>query len=369
MDEYYLLRTQFSPHLNWNKARLSLLSLLIIGLIKARTVNLSLVSEQFNGFVHSESHYKRIQRFLRFFVIDFEQIAHLIMRWTLPTEPWLLCLDRTNWKYGKTNINILVLSVAVEGISIPLLWTMLDKQGNSNTIERKALLQRFLDQFGAEKIDCLTADREFKGKEWLKFLKEEQIPFCIRIAVNSKVSNRHKNKMFAVKRLFSLQTNESMILNRSRKVWGHDVYLACFRSADDWVIIISDKAPEVALQNYQRRWTIETLFQALKGRGFNLEDTHLQDLERINKLFAVLTLAFCWCYKVGTWRKEITPIKIKSHQRPAKSVFRYGIEWIRKLLNNTCDFSRQITKLILLIGVRKPHPSQYSYLFDLKRKY
>jgi hypothetical protein len=57
-----------------------------------------------------------------------------------------------------------VLSVVVEGISIPLLWTMLDKQGNSNTTERKALMQRFLDQFGAEKIDCLTADREWSNR-------------------------------------------------------------------------------------------------------------------------------------------------------------------------------------------------------------
>ena len=105
MEEYYRLRAQFAPHLNWNKARLSLLSLLVIGLTKARVVNLPLVSEQFNGFVQSESHNKRIQRF---FVIDFEQIAHLIMGGTLPTQPWLLCLDRTHWKYGKTNINRLV---------------------------------------------------------------------------------------------------------------------------------------------------------------------------------------------------------------------------------------------------------------------
>ena len=123
MEEYRLLRSHLTHYLDWHQARLSLLSLLILGLIKARTVNLSLVSEHFGGYVHSESHYKRIQRFISLFTIDFDQIAGLIAKWMLCDEKWLLCLDRTNWKYGKVNINILVLSVAVEGASIPLLWS------------------------------------------------------------------------------------------------------------------------------------------------------------------------------------------------------------------------------------------------------
>ena len=69
------------------------------------------------------------------FIISLDPIlgGALLCKWMLPDEKWLLCLDRTNWKYGKTNINILVLSAAVEGVSIPLMWTMLDKQDNSNT--------------------------------------------------------------------------------------------------------------------------------------------------------------------------------------------------------------------------------------------
>ena len=83
MEEYRLLR---SHYLDWHQARLNLLSLFILGLIKARTVNLSLVSEHFCGYVQSESHYKRIQHFLAFFTIDFDQIALLIAKWMLPDE-------------------------------------------------------------------------------------------------------------------------------------------------------------------------------------------------------------------------------------------------------------------------------------------
>ncbi len=33
------------------------------------------------------------------------------------------------------------------------------------------------------------------------------------------------------------------------------------------------------LLNYKERWQIETMFKAIKSRGFNLEDIHLTDLK------------------------------------------------------------------------------------------
>jgi len=36
------------------------------------------------------------------------------------------------------------------------------------------------------------------------------------------------------------------------------------------------------------------LFGALKSRGFNLEDTHLKEPERLTRLLALLAIAFTW---------------------------------------------------------------------------
>lgn len=41
-------------------------------------------------------------------------------------------MDRTNWKFGEANINILMLGITYKGIAYPLLFSMLDKRGNSN---------------------------------------------------------------------------------------------------------------------------------------------------------------------------------------------------------------------------------------------
>ena len=45
-------------------------------------------------------------------------------------------MDRTNWKFSDTNINILTLGIIHEGMAFPIVFKMMDKRGNSNTKER-----------------------------------------------------------------------------------------------------------------------------------------------------------------------------------------------------------------------------------------
>lgn len=58
------------------------------------------------------------------------------------------------------------------------------------------------------------------------------------------------------------------------------------------LIASSGAPPQAAFAAYARRWEIETLFGALKSRGFNFEDTHLTHPDRLGKLLALLALAF-----------------------------------------------------------------------------
>lgn len=49
-------------------------------------------------------------------------------------------------------------------------------------------------------------------------------------------------------------------------------------------------------------------------------------------MFGLLALAVTWVYCVGEWRAELTPLKIKKHGRRAKSIFRLGLDFLRRLL-------------------------------------
>jgi len=162
--------------------------------LTAQTVCLTQLAVLFPSEAENASCYKRMQRFLRAFDLDFAGLSRLLVKISGVPTPWVLALDRTNWKLGRAHLNVLMLCVVHEGIAFPLLWTLLEREGrgkagNSNTKERIALLERFLDLFGAEPVSFLCADREFVSGEWLRWLKETGISFRLRLKGDVLVTN------------------------------------------------------------------------------------------------------------------------------------------------------------------------------------
>jgi len=101
---------------------------------------------------------------------------------------------------------------------------------------------------------------------------------------------------------------------------------------------------------YLKRWGIETLFGCLKSKGFNFEDTHMVDPEKISKLLSLLTIAFCWAHLTGEWLANIKPIKIKKHQRPARSIFRYGLDYLKNIFFNIGDNFKELFEVVKLLS-------------------
>ena len=332
------LSTILKQSFDWNKARLDCLTGMIIGLIKTRSVSLNEIAMGFPSDAKPNSRYRRIQRFIHDYEVDFDTVAPFVMNlFGFTSGKNYLALDRTNWKWGKKNINILMLAIVYKGTAIPIYWKLLDKQGNSNTDERIVLLKRFILQFGKDNIKGILADREFIGSKWLKWLDKERITFYIRIKKDAKVPSS-KGKETQVHRLFRyLKVGESTFIKRKRMMTGLPIYLSVLRLQDgELLIIASNKFCENAIEIYGKRWEIETLFSCLKGRGFNLEDTHMTDQKRIKRLLIVPVIAFCWAHLTGEWQhSNVKEIKTKNHKRLAKSFFRYGLDLLRdKLLGS-----------------------------------
>ena len=118
---------------------------MIIALIITRSVNLKEIAIAFPSSAKVNSRYRRIQRFIHDYEINFDTVAWFIMSlFDFLNRDYYLALDRTNWKWGEKNINILVLAVVYRGIAIPIYWKLLKKRGNSNYYERIELLSRFV---------------------------------------------------------------------------------------------------------------------------------------------------------------------------------------------------------------------------------
>ena len=228
-------------------------------------------------------------------------------------------MDRTNWFWGKSPLNLLVLAIYCNGVAIPLLWEPLPRDGASDTGQRIALMRHFLDLCGSKRILYLTGDREFIGADWIAWLKCARIPFRLRLRVNDLVRDR-KGKTYEVAALFART-------ERCRKgqflLWGTWVYLGGKPlSGGDYLIVASSEGGNL-LEDYRNRWSIECLFQALKGRGFHLEETRVVEPDRISRLFGLLTLAYLLCVCIG---QSLPQVICKATKRARKSIARQGLE-------------------------------------------
>ncbi len=187
----------------------------------------------------------------------------------------------------------------------------------------------------------MLADREFVGEDWLKFLNNERIVYRLRIRNNFWVFDPRKQKMRKVSWLFnSLALGELSYLTKIYYVNNQLCYLSASKiknkeAKPELQIVVSFNQPEHAIESYKQRWQIETAFRALKSSGFNIKDTHLTDLKRIEKLLAIVLLAFLWAYKTGIYlHQKIKSIRVLKHGNRAKSLFKYGLEYIAAVLLN-----------------------------------
>lgn len=301
-DPVQELKSVLAEYLPWHGARIGFLAQFLLALLKVRSVSLAELATGFGGQAKVESHYKRLQRFFRGFAFDQATLARLLVRLVgVGDGPWRLTLDRTHWRFGKTDLNFLVLGIAHRGIALPVFWSVLDKPGTSDTQARIALMERFLQVFGAGRIAALLADREFIGEDWLRWLQKNGIPFHQRLQRDTRVPNAWNRMMRLDELLGSLAPGESHRLPGRRPVWGCFVHLSALRLDDgEFLFVASSGAPQAeALDAYADRWQVETLFGGLKTRGFNFEDTPLTDPERLSKMMGLLALAFAWVYRTG----------------------------------------------------------------------
>jgi hypothetical protein len=333
-QEVKQLKSQLGKILNWNEARIDFLARLLIALLKVKTVNLAELSRAFISKAEVASRYRRIQRFLKDYDWKEEESAQITMQLMARQERKILILDRTQWHFGEQVINILVLAVQYGEIAVPLLWRVMDRPGNSETQMRIELIGQYVELFGRQSIAYVTGDREFIGVEWLGYLQDENIDFRLRIKKNTLIT--YNNTLVNIKEQLKSMGKEQPLYLTHSEVYGQRINLTAMTlNSGEYLILIGNGNPKRFIQEYKERWNIEELFACLKSRGFNFEDTHLTDPQKISKMMAILTLAFLWAVKTGQWLHQMKPIpQKKTLQRQVKSIFRYGLDQLQNVLLN-----------------------------------
>jgi Transposase DDE domain len=334
-------------HFKLDARRVEFIARFILALLQVRNVQLSQIATALNGNAKLESNLKRAERFLKF---DLAQrlIARFVLNF-VPEGQLVLVMDRTHWKFGHIDLNLLVIAIAHHGTALPIAWVNLEKAGNSNASERRSLLERVLTLVPAGRIQGFAADREFIGEAWFVTLLECGVNPVIRIKRDTMIQHRSK-KAPAHVWFHTLERNQIQELGKARVMGIRVFVLATLTLEGELLVLVTSKRPSKALVIYARRWEIECLFSALKTRGFNLEDSHVTDAARSERLFGLLVLALVWAVRVGEWVTRWRPIPIRHHGSPLLSVFRTGLDGLRQILLSGCSDGFVLDDLIPLLS-------------------
>lgn len=100
-----------------------------------------------------------------------------------------------------------------------------------------------------------------------------------------------------------------------------------------WFLLSDRPAGPARVADYARRMRVEATFLDAKSRGFRLEDSHVRDLTRLDRLLLVLSLALWWLARLGAGcLHHGTRSRYDRHDRRDKGLFRLGRLAFRSLL-------------------------------------
>jgi len=346
------LYEQIKVHFSCDKRRVKFISCLIVSLLKFTNSSLSKWSKAIKGEQTLDAKYKQLQRFARFFSFSPRIYAQLIWQIFGTENQLYLTLDRTEWKQRGVWIQVLMLGIAHQGMSIALLWQTTNAKGNSALSTKKALIKCFckwIKPLPGQQIYCL-ADREFGSKEWFESLLESNIHFCIRLKKNALFKTKPESQTKGVP-LYTLFKNRSGFESSPRLTLKQPIYVyqtwlyvgGQQLSNGDYFIVGTNSYKRDWASIYQKRWQIETLFAAFKSRGFHLESCRVNAARRIKTLLFILAIGLVWAVKTGIWLVEqgkhipVKRYKDKKEQK-WKSIFRWGLDQLQNIVLNGLDY-------------------------------
>lgn len=343
MNESTALHNALQAHLPIHRARARFIAAFVLALIRVRTTDLAKVALALNPAVLAASNYRRIQRVLAGFALDQTLIARLIVHLVpCPPEGHTLSLDRTEWSVGRAHTRVLMVALEFGTLALPLAWAVAPGRGNTALEVRERVLERLFAVIAPEQVRCLLADREFVGGPWFTRLHRRRVPFVIRMKHNAVVPT-HNGWRDVAHYFRALPPEQPRLLKHRRTIYGHKLYVAGMwlrQKRDQYLIVVSNRRFQGVLADpiglYGQRWRIETLFGAMKSRGFDLEATHVCEPERSERLVGLVSVALAWVARVGEELAAQIPIAVKRHGRRVVSVFWYGLDHLRRLLPGRC---------------------------------
>jgi hypothetical protein len=312
---YHLIRQGleqlFPTRLSASQLRhLHTLALLIHGLIASAHCQLPKLAAKAPKKAKVESRIKQFQRFL-----DNEKITQQTF-WLPFAQPLLaalssngqrelsLCLDGS--AMGRQCV-ALVASVVYAGRALPVAWLVVKgKKGHLPQERHLELLEMVRKLVGGASRVVVLGDGEFDGTRLLEKITSLGWRYVVRTAKSSQLKDGDLTLNFEQ---LGVGPGGLVGVPQARFTahqYGPVLALAVWdaRYEQPLYLVTNLNEADLAVECYRLRFRIECFFSDTKTRGFRLDKSHLEEVERLSRLLLAAVLAYWWLTYLGVKGRE-----------------------------------------------------------------
>ena len=321
----------------------STLAMLITGMLRSKSGQLDHIARTVHYAFNRPSLVERFRRFVRNknIVVDVEFNPFVLLYLAaLNQERLILMIDST--KIGG-NCVCLMISVYYKSRALPLVWVVRKgRKGHTTQEAQLALFKTARELLPADSHIILLGDGEFDGSQVVQWFESQNWQYVCRTADTNLIE--YQGQWVALNQL-PLQPGQEQFLTNVQFTQAHPVgplhILVVWNAAKQchWFFVTNCHTQTEAQAWYTKRFTTETLFSDVKGRGFRLHQTRLKDPARVSRLIMVGAMAYVFTVFLG-----VQSLISGAFRRLARtdafyhSLFQLGLIYLEHLLNEELKF-------------------------------
>ena len=316
------------------------LAYLITGIIGSRQVQLSQVVSKVVYPGKETSLAERFRRFLQnkniLVKIEFNPFLGLVLSGLSQTR-LVLAIDST--KVGGGCICLMV-SVVYKSRALPVCWLVFKgRKGHSAAEIQLALMKTLQSLLPSDQEIIILGDGEFDGSELVTWFEQQATWFYV-CRTTHRILVWYQNQWLALTDLDVVEGEETFLSNivftQTGQVGPLNILVIWNKKEmEHWFFVTNFSDPKEAKMWYRKRFSIETLFSDVKGRGFNLDKTRIWKPQRVNRLIFAVTIAYIFTIFLDIELIVHGPFeKLFRTDRFYHSLFQLGLRHLNHLLKS-----------------------------------
>jgi Transposase DDE domain len=300
-----------------NKKQREGLSLLVATMLDVRSANLMDLSASLpRDSERIDMRYQWISRLLGNELIDTDRVmapfaSEVLQRAAAHGRRLILIIDQS--KANDTQ-QAIVVAVRVGGRSLPIAWRVKETEGAIGFSEQKLALETVLALLPDGAKVVLMGDRFYGSPDLIAWCRSKGWDWRLRLKADLLVFEDGGESTVAqcFVRGERMLTDVGLTAKRVRTNIGmvHED-----GHPEPWFIAMSDAPTTAKTFDYGLRWGIEAMFSDFKSRGFGLEDSQLQRVDRMDRLILIMTLALYWAVSTGMWAAENAALPVEKKRK------------------------------------------------------